>query len=102
MFKREGIGHRGSYSFLINRILEAAFDSYDCTAFDTTEEALAYLQEEGFSINQLGTKKGKGLLRAMNKDALHQAEMDLEDPVDEERAADIRAMLEEDDGFAEP
>ena len=46
------VPHRSSYSHVLWLILQGTHSTWDCTHFRTTEEALAYLASQGFSVAQ--------------------------------------------------
>ena len=99
MFNEEGVEHKASYSHLVNTVLKAAHQDWKCDFFQTTEDALQYLQLNGFSISQLGTDgRGQKTLRVLNKETL-QAEnrehTEEESAVEPARANELAGMFGE-------
>ena len=64
----EGVPHRGSYAHLVRLVLSAAHRGWECTHFQTDEEALVFLAQEGFSAGP-----SPAVLRTLQRDALSPA-----------------------------
>ena len=97
VFQETQIPHKGSYSFVFCRILEATHKQWACSFFTETEKALSYLADQGFSVAQMkGAKTGKKLLVAMNKEALLLEEESESQEVEEkatDRGSEIASMF---------
>lgn len=94
-FKRLGVSHKGSYSHMVNTILQRTHEAWDCEFFETTEEALAWLADENFSIAQF-EKDGRHqrrLLTAMQKESLQLDEGKVD--VDIERVSEIANLFDD-------
>ncbi len=57
--KTRGINHNGSYSKLLNILIKSAWLHWNAEFFETTEEALEFLANEGFSVAQLSSNRMK-------------------------------------------
>ena len=97
VFQESQIPHKGSYSFVLGRILEATHKQWACSFFTETEQALTFLADQGFSVAQMkGVKTGKKLLVAMNKEALLLEEGSVGQEVEEkatDRGSEIASMF---------
>tara|TARA_R110000824_G_scaffold57612_7_gene156671 strand:+ start:1979 stop:2323 length:345 start_codon:yes stop_codon:yes gene_type:complete len=96
-FQKIGVPHKSSYSHMLNQILKAVHADWECEHFETTEEALQYLSEQGFSVSQIGTPgRGDKILRAMNKDALKEvSEVEEAPTVNRGRTTEIAKMFDQ-------
>ena len=59
--EKEGINHKGSYSFVVRLIISAVHNSMvpnDCK-FNSSEEAIEYLSLKGFSMAQIKDVRAK-------------------------------------------
>lgn len=92
--KREGIPHRGSYSHVLHLIMEGTRKAWEMEQFHTTEEALQFLQNEGFSVAQMkDSTRGPRLKRAMNLEQAAAEHAVLELASNPGRAQEILALL---------
>jgi hypothetical protein len=98
-FQKIEVPHKSSYSHMLNQILRAVHADWECEQFETTEEALQYLSEQGFSVSQMNTTgRGNKILRAMNKDSLKEVtETEEPPPVNRGRASEIVQMFDKEE-----
>tara|TARA_R100000306_G_C4355739_1_gene132607 strand:+ start:777 stop:1130 length:354 start_codon:yes stop_codon:yes gene_type:complete len=101
-FQKMEVPHKSSYSHVLNEILRAVHSDWVGDTgeyFPTTEVALQYLSEQGFSVSQMGTPgRGDKILRAMNKDALKEVSETEEAPtVNSGRAAEIVQLFDQEE-----
>jgi hypothetical protein len=91
-FNKQGIPHKGSFSFLLQAILRQAHKDWGAAHFESTEQALEFLSSEGFSIKQFkGGRQGLRALRAMQREEEAQPERE---PPTWEREQEIAGLLE--------
>ncbi len=94
-FEDRGIPHGSSYSRVLWTIIEQAHQEWSCAVYGSTEEALAMLEERGFSVAQLKRpRSGRRLLRNMNLEALGQETVDVERA---KRAREIQQAFNEEE-----
>ena len=95
-FTHMGVAHKGSYSHMLGIILDAVHEQWDCHHFDSTEDALSFLDASGFSVAQLGdARKGKTLLKTINQEQVTQEAGGEPPVVDEGRVEEITNLFNE-------
>jgi hypothetical protein len=77
--KAHNIEHGASYSKVVRLLLIAVQKEHDCAFFETLEEAIAFLESEGFSMAQLKGERGAKTFRALSAESVAVAQAEEEE-----------------------